>query len=93
MFLRVVSSWEMAVKYATGRLKLPGAPAKLIPADRKRYGIQSLPLDEESAPLCGPLAKPTFRFDRMLICQSIIHGMAILTPDEAIAQYSVRTLW
>jgi PIN domain nuclease of toxin-antitoxin system len=32
-------------------------------------------------------------FDRMLICQSIVHGLAILTPDESIAQYAVRTLW
>jgi PIN domain nuclease of toxin-antitoxin system len=29
----------------------------------------------------------------MLICQSIVHGLAILTPDELITQYPVRTLW
>ena len=32
-------------------------------------------------------------FDRMLICQAIAHGLAILTPDERIRQYPVRTVW
>ena len=33
------------------------------------------------------------RFDRMLICQAIIHGLAVLSPDNQIAQYPVRVLW
>lgn len=32
-------------------------------------------------------------FDRMLVCQTIAHGMAILTPDPLITEYPVRTLW
>jgi PIN domain nuclease of toxin-antitoxin system len=31
-------------------------------------------------------------FDRMLICQVIVHGMALLTPDDLISQYPVRVL-
>jgi len=32
-------------------------------------------------------------FDRMLISQSIAHGLAIVTPDPAITQYPVRVIW
>jgi len=32
-------------------------------------------------------------FDRMLICQAIVHGLVILTPDQLIYQYPVRTMW
>ena len=32
-------------------------------------------------------------FDRMLICQAIAEGMAIVTPDELIRRYPVRTIW
>ena len=32
-------------------------------------------------------------FDRMLICQAVVHGMVILTPDELILQYPIRTTW
>jgi PIN domain nuclease of toxin-antitoxin system len=32
-------------------------------------------------------------FDRILIAQAISMGMTILTPDEAIRQYPVPTIW
>jgi PIN domain nuclease of toxin-antitoxin system len=32
-------------------------------------------------------------FDRMLICQAIVNGLGILTPDELISQYPIRVLW
>jgi len=27
------------------------------------------------------------------VAQAIVHGMTILTPDDAIEQYAVRVLW
>ena len=32
-------------------------------------------------------------FDRMLVCQALVHGLAILSPDPLVAQYPVRTMW
>lgn len=32
-------------------------------------------------------------FDRVLVCQALVRGLSILTPDAAIAVYPVRTLW
>ena len=94
VFLSVVSCWEIAVKHAAGKLKLPEPPLKLIPECRELYGLASLPLDEESALHAGRLPKlHADPFDRMLICQSITQSMPILTPDELIAQYAVRTIW
>lgn len=94
VFLSVVSCWEIAVKHAAGKLKLPQPPLKLVSAYRERYGVGSLPLDEESALHVGRLPKlHADPFDRMLVCQSVVQGMAILTPDELIAQYTIRTIW
>lgn len=94
VFLSVVSCWEIAVKHAAGKLKLPQPPLKLVPEYREIYGLGSLPLDEESALYSGRLPKlHADPFDRMLICQSITQSMPILTPDELIAQYPVRTIW
>lgn len=93
-FLSVVSSWEIAVKHAAGKLKLPVPPARFVPAYRERYGVTSLPLDEESTfHVCRLPRLHADPFDRMLICQSITQSMPILTPDELIAQYPVRTIW
>lgn len=94
VFLSVVSCWEIAVKQAAGKLELPQPASKLIPSYRERYGVSSLSLDEEAALYVPRLPNlHTDPFDRMLICQSIVHALAILTPDELIAQYPVRTLW
>jgi PIN domain nuclease of toxin-antitoxin system len=93
VFLSAISCWEISIKYAAGRLPLPQTPATLIHRQREKYGMAQLILDEESALYVARLPRlHSDPFDRMLICQSIVHGMAILTPDEAITQYAVRTL-
>jgi len=28
-----------------------------------------------------------------MVCQSIVHGLTILTPDPLIGQYPVRVMW
>ena len=60
----------------------------------KKLGADMLPLDEESAFHVTRL--PNIHrdpFDRILICQAIIHGMVLLTPDHRISRYPVRTAW
>ncbi len=94
LYLSAVSSWEIAVKHSQGRLPLPAPPEKFIPDSRRAYGLESLPLDEETVLHVGRLPKlHADPFDRMLICQAIVHGLAILTPDPLITQYPVRVLW
>jgi Uncharacterized protein conserved in bacteria len=94
VYLSAVSAWEIAVKHANGRLALPEPPERLIPVERDRRGIASLPFDEESALHVSRL--PVLHrdpFDRMLVSQAIVHGMTILTPDRLITQYPARTIW
>jgi PIN domain nuclease of toxin-antitoxin system len=94
VFLSVVSAWEIVVKHANGRLPLPDHPERLVPAERERRGIASLPFDEESALHVTRL--PVLHrdpFDRMLVSQAIVHGLTILTPDPIISRYPARTIW
>ncbi|SRR5713226_10552690 len=94
VFLSVVSCWEISVKHAKGRLSLAESPATLVRRHREKYGTETLALEEEAALYISRLPRlHSDPFDRMLICQSIVHGLAILTPDELITQYAVRTLW
>ena len=94
IYLSAVSAWEIALKHATGRLPLPEAPARFVPAQRRRHGIDALGLDEESALHLDRLP-PLHRdpFDRMLVCQAIVHGLVILGPDPLISQYPIRFDW
>jgi PIN domain nuclease of toxin-antitoxin system len=94
LYLSVISGWEIAVKYASGRLHLPEAPARYVPRGRFQIRAETLPLTEEAVlqvPKLPPIHKDPF--DRILICQALTHGLAILTPDPHFARYPVRILW
>lgn len=94
LWLSVASVWEISVKFAKGTLRLPVPPGRLVPDARKRYGISSLPVDEESALHLVKLpALHTDPFDRMLVSQAIVHGLTIVTPDPLVTRYPARTMW
>lgn len=93
-YLSAVSTWEIAIKNVLGRLPLPAPPERFIPDQREKHHISALSLDEEDTLYLTRL--PSYHkdpFDRMLICQAITHGLVILTPDESILQYPVKTAW
>ena len=94
VFLSSISAWEIAIKYSIGRLPLPDEPQLFIPEQREAHEIDMLPLDENAAlHLIKLPALHNDPFDRMLVCQSIIHGMTILTPDKLLSSYPARTIW
>ena len=94
LYLSSISAWEITLKYMAGKLLLPEPAAQYVPSRREANGISSLELTEEvvlQLPKLPPLhADP---FDRMLVCQAIVHGLTILTPDEWITRYPVRVMW
>ncbi len=93
-YLSIVSSWEIAIKYSLGKLKLSNEPVHFIPTHRGHLGADTLPLSEES--VLHVVRLPHLHrdpFDRVLIAQAIVHGMTLLTSDPAISRYPVRTEW
>jgi PIN domain nuclease of toxin-antitoxin system len=94
VYLSAASAWEIAVKHALGRLPLPASPERFVRDMREAHGIASLPIDEEAALHVSRLPVPhRDPFDRILVSQAIVHGLAILTPDPLITQYPARTAW
>lgn len=94
VFLSAVSAWEIAVKHGLGKLPLPRPPFVLVPEERKRHRIEPLPLDETAALASAKL--PDLHkdpFDRMLVCQAIMGGLTLMTPDPLVTQYPVPTVW
>jgi len=92
--LSAASVWEIAIKWSSGRLELPAAPAAIIPDALARQGVRSLPIANAHALAVTDLpfhhADP---FDRLLIAQAKIEGLAILTSDRAFRRYGVNVIW
>ena len=94
VFLSAASAWEIAVKQSIGRLPLPLPAAEYVADVRERHGIASLPISEEEV-LYLPQLPKVHRdpFDRMLACQAVVNGMAVLTPDPLLRRYPIHTIW
>lgn len=80
----VGSLWEIAIKVSIGKLDpVPGLPAALRDLGFERVGItddhltalESLPFHHRDP------------FDRLLISQALIDGLAILTTDDVFEAY------
>jgi len=94
VLLSAASAWEISVKHALGKLPLPDDPMRFVAAERARHGIEALPIDEAAALNVDRLpALHRDPFDRMLVSQSVLGGLTILTPDRLITQYPAATAW
>ncbi len=93
-YVSVASSWEIAIKFSLGKLRLPVEPGRFIPEHRDKLAAATLSIDEESV---FHLTRLPFLhhdpFDRILIAQALVHGMVFVTPDTRIVKYPVRTAW
>ncbi len=94
VWVSAASAWEIAIKHAMGRLPLPVPVNRFVRELRERYQFKSLSIDEESALLVAKLpALHRDPFDRILVSQAIVNGLTIVTPDPAVTDYPVRTMW
>ena len=93
LVLSAGSAWEIAIKYALGRLQLPMDPAEFVPNRLAATGTLPLAIDHRHALRAGQLP-PHHRdpFDRILIAQAQVEGLPILTSDPTFARYDVELL-
>ncbi len=91
LVLSAASSWEISIKHAIGKLKLPGEPAELVPAWMTRTGVTPLPVLHPHALHVASLP-PHHRdpFDRLLVAQAQVEELAVLTADRQFERYEVK---
>jgi PIN domain nuclease of toxin-antitoxin system len=89
IYVSAVSVWEIAIKRRRGRI----AFARGIKESVARNGFYDLAITPEHAEHAGGL--PLYHrdpFDRMLIAQSVLEGMALATQDAAMRAYGAVTI-
>ena len=88
------SGWEISTKYRLGKLPHAGEAAHNLPSLLRQSCIETMPITMEHALTAGGLPGPHCDpFDRMLIAQGQIEGIAIVTADPAFKRYSVEIVW
>jgi PIN domain nuclease of toxin-antitoxin system len=91
LYFSSASVWEIAVRYALGNLPLHAEPAVAIPEMIRAMRMHALPITHTHAIEAGRL--PRYHddpFDRVLIAQTQIEGMTLLTSDRMVRRYNVE---
>jgi PIN domain nuclease of toxin-antitoxin system len=89
----LVTIWELAVKLALGKVRVPGLLDEYIPSRLELTMARTLPIDVRHAVRVATL--PMHHrdpFDRLLIAQAQIERLAIVTADRRFAAYGVELL-
>ncbi len=95
LWFSVASVWEIGIKVAIGKLPLPEPIDSYISSRMMQLGAQSLLISATHALQAAAL--PLHHrdpFDRMLIAQSQLEDMTLVSADAMFRQYSdISILW
>jgi PIN domain nuclease of toxin-antitoxin system len=89
VYVSAVTSWELSIKQANGALRLNAQVSTMVEALRLlelpitiRHGerVRTLPLIHRDP------------FDRLLVAQSMVEGLTLVTSDHKLARYGVPIL-
>jgi PIN domain nuclease of toxin-antitoxin system len=85
--------WEVAIKWRTGKLRLPEHPRLWVARLAREFGAEVLPVTVahvvQVADLPDHHRDP---FDRLLIAQAQVEGIPIVTADASFARYDVDVI-
>lgn len=93
LLLSAASTWEIAIKYAAGRLPLPEPPAVYVPPRMRSTRVDPLPVTASHTLAVAELP-PVHRdpFDRLLVAQARSLSIPLATADDALRVYDVEVL-
>lgn len=94
IYLSAVSGWEMAIKWSIGKLTLPIQPDSFVKQQLEINNFSPLPIQMSHGlyvhELPGIHKDP---FDRLLVAQSTIEDMPLISTDAVFQKYPVSLLW
>ena len=93
-FVSTVCVWEIAIKMSIGKLNMGGTFEQLFPEQLTINDMQLLPITTDH--LYRIIDLPFHHrdpFDRLMIAQSIVESIPIISRDSAFDAYPIERLW
>ena len=90
VYVSAASAWEVAIKASLGKIDVRARFADAV----GDYGFEELPISIEHADAVRSL--PLHHrdpFDRLLVAQALVEGLALVTRDPALGPYGVSLVW
>jgi len=94
LHLSMASLWEATIKIASGKMRVPGQSVDYLLQKIEETGVKLvpiLPLHLQQLQVLPRLHGDPF--DRIILCQSIVEQMPIISADTALRRYQTSILW
>lgn len=94
LYLSIASVWEMQIKTQLGKLKLNIPLHEMIEIQQQENDLNILNISLKHIYQLSML--PLYHsdpFDRIIIAQSLLENMPIISVDNKFKNYSVQVLW
>ncbi|MGD9893920.1 MAG: type II toxin-antitoxin system VapC family toxin [Dehalococcoidia bacterium] len=92
--LSIASIWEIAIKLRLGKLELTQRFENVFPHQIEMNAVSILSI---AIPHLAVIATLPFHhrdpFDRMLVAQSMVEGIPLISSDATLDQYAIDRLW
>ena len=94
LFISVASLWEMAIKFSIGKLDLGRPFEELFPHQLKNNSIEVLAITvEHLKTICSLPFHHRNPFDHLIIAQSQVEKLPIISKDTIIDRYGIKREW
>ncbi len=94
LFISIGSLWEMAIKFSVGKLNLSQPFPEMFPDQLVCNSIEILGINvDHLVALCILPFHRRDPFDRLMITQSIVEQLPIISADSAFDEYGVQREW
>ncbi len=94
VWFSAVSSWELVIKAALGRVRLPEKAERFIPKHLAINGFQILPIHlRHTLRVAGLPDHHRDPFDRLLVAQALVEGLTLLSTDRQFSRYAAPVVW
>jgi PIN domain nuclease of toxin-antitoxin system len=89
VFVSAAVIWEIRIKQALGKLKIPSAFCKIL--DQQSFNWLSITVEHAHALKSLP-AYHRDPFDRMLVAQASVEGFTVVTHDAVFKKYKIPVM-
>ena len=93
LLLSAASAWEIAIKYALGKVAPTAPPARYVPSAMRATRIAPLPIEHAHALRVATLPHHhRDPLDRVLVAQELVEKLTLLTADSQLHSYGARLM-
>ena len=94
IYLSAASAWEISIKTGLGRLSIQDELEHFLIDQLSLNGILPMPISLSHAAYTSKLPQiHKDPFDRILIAQSVIEEMSLISRDGTMRKYDVEVVW